>query len=131
MDKRLLNVSVLMGLLLSVLVIGCASQQALTVQPDPEPFRLQYDINYTDQSSVTLDLMVIPMVAVVPSRVMKDVDRAVDEVAREIPRSELLARQDIFRDELNTAFREISRHSSEVQLLVMGVAPSQVTVAMK
>ena len=114
-----------------LLMTGCSSQVAMT-RPAAEPMQLHYDINYVDNSAVSVDLMVIAPETVSRTRIAHDMDETVNRVVRDLPKSKLLNQQDSFRSALSNTFAAVSSHARSVRLVVLGVSPSApTTVAMR
>ncbi len=128
MRKTAIALVIMAGFLL---MAGCSTQIA-TTRPAAEPMRLHYDINYVDNTAVSVELLVIAPEAVSRTSIARDLDETVNRVARDLPKSKLLGRQDVFRTALNSTFAEVSRQADRVRLVVLGVTPSApATVAMR
>ena len=114
-----------------LLMTGCSSQVAIT-RPAAEPMQLHYDINYVDNTAVSVDLMVFAPETISRAKIAHDLDETVNQVVRDLPKSKLLNQQDSFRSALSNTFASVSRHAKSVRLVVLGVVPSgPTTVAMR
>jgi uncharacterized protein YceK len=126
--KMVITFAIVAGFLL---LTGCSTQVAMT-RPDSEPMRLHYDINYVDNTAVSVDLMVIAPETVSRVKIARELDETVNLVVRDLPKSELLGQQDTFLTTLSNTFAKVSRHAENICLVVLGVNSSApVTVAMR
>lgn len=117
MKRKSVLAIALMGILLSV---GCSMQAPLRSSAS-EPLHLSYDINYVDNTTVEIDVLVLANGELRGTRLARDVDSAIQQVARTLPKSQILQRQDRFRSVLNSTFAEVSPLAERVKLVVMGV----------
>lgn len=118
MKRTTLLAFALVGMLLSV---GCSMQAPVRSTAASEPLHLSYDINYVDNTTVEVDLLVLSNGEVRQNKLAKDVDSAIQQVAMTLPKSQILSRQDRFRVALNASFAQVSPHAEQVRLVVMGV----------
>ncbi len=110
-----------LALALLVLLTGCSTQQVL-VEKNSGPLHLRYDIQYVDSTALGVEVLVLTSHEMAAAhRLASDMDRAFNEVAYTMPKSEILMHQDIFRDRLTDAFALHSEYAQSTRLLVVDV----------
>jgi|GEM_PF-3191176 len=115
MKKTLLFILVFVVM---TMTIGCSCKTSLLNEAGP--LQSTYDIQYEDDTAVSIELMLLsPKLSSKANAIQNDLDEAVNDVARKLPKSVILSRQDQLRLELDKSFKEVS--NEEAHLVVMGV----------
>ncbi|MCB2213546.1 hypothetical protein KQI52_15640 [bacterium] len=120
MNRRHIFTIALLPLLL--FAYGCASVQTVVTEEAATPLQVQYDIQYVDNTTVGINLMVIsPDLPRAQKQIEEDLFDVVMAVANDIPKDAILAQQSEFRSSLNNAFRASSDFGENSQVLVLGM----------
>ena len=120
--------------LILALGTGCAGTRQVAQRASaPEPLQLSYAIQYVDQSSIGVELMVMsPELPLHQGTIERGLDHAMSQVARDLPKSSILAQQAGFRDALSTSFRDATEGKVQASLFVMKVYEAETAqVSMK
>jgi len=120
--------------LILALGTGCAgTSQVAQRDSAAEPLQLSYDIQYVDHSAIGVELMVMsPELPIRQGVIERGLDDAMRQVARNLPKSSILAQQAGFRDALNSSFQAVTGGTVQASLFVMKVYEAETAqVSMK
>lgn len=114
--------------LILALVTGCAGTSRIAQREAAgDPLQLSYDIQYVDNTAISVELMVLsPDLPYRQGVIERSLDRAMGDVARDLPKSHILARQIDFRNALQASFRKATGKHVQASLFVMNVCETGV-----
>ncbi len=115
---------VLLAAIAAVFSVGCSASMQMT--HNEAPIKLDYQIRYSDATALDVVLLMIaPDAPAVNGKTLAKLDEAVSEVSRQVPKSQIIAHQDLFRDKLQQAFTTSAPEIGPLHLVIVGFNESQ------